>query len=351
MQQTLEIKKCASCSVSENEVKSPFRGAYCNPCGVRIMRHRHTIGEKTMMLSKTEIPFIAIEEHDSFVNSRSRLENIEELMASIEESGLLEEPIVWRIPTPPTTMPWGEVEERFFLIAGFRRVAAIGRIRKASKKKELPFSTIPVKVFEGDLQGAMRLNLTENLQRENLTIFDIAMYCRRMIEDTGISRAELARQIGKAESWLSMTLHFVKDGSRAVQDLKDLARDGVIGFWLAQKIAEKDPAEQLKICARLKSAERLSKMEGSDEEDPLKEEVKKIKAETAAATKKVRSKKEIATKLAEWRSIDFRSMKEKDKFHAYGVIKALEWALGEDVSWEDELPTDKTEEGPTFVQE
>jgi ParB family chromosome partitioning protein len=105
-------------------------------------------------------------------------ESLLALAESIEARGILQ-PLVVR------ALPGGTYE----LIAGERRL----RASKIAKLEEVP-------AIIRDAEGAERLELAllENVAREDLNPVDEARACATLVEDLGVSKAELAGRIGKS---------------------------------------------------------------------------------------------------------------------------------------------------------
>ena len=52
--------------------------------------------------------------------------------------------------------------------------------------------------------------LSENLQRSNLKLLDVANALKRCLDETGLGQAELAKELGKSKSWVSKYLALLK---------------------------------------------------------------------------------------------------------------------------------------------
>jgi len=114
---------------------------------------------------------------------RSDLGQLDELIASIEEKGLLE-PIVVR-----------PVEDGFEVVAGYRRLEAC---------KRLGWRRIPCHIIELDDREAYEVSLIENLQHKSLDPIEEALAFKRYVEEYGYgSVTELARRIEKSPSYVS----------------------------------------------------------------------------------------------------------------------------------------------------
>ena len=114
---------------------------------------------------------------------------LEELSASIAENGVLQ-PISVR-----------RVRAFYEIVAGERRY-------RASKMAGL--TSIPAIVLEADEHKSALIALLENLQREDLSFFEIAQGYQRLIHDQGITQEELARRLGKSQSTVANKLRLLR---------------------------------------------------------------------------------------------------------------------------------------------
>jgi len=128
------------------------------------------------------ISLSSIQLHDTFKHRATENLNLDDLIASIKEHGLIH---------PPTVR---FVSGRFELIAGFRRFNAI---RKLGWKSTL-FNAI-----EMDDKEAMSVSLTENAGRKDLTPIEEARAFQTAIEKVGMLSKEVAAAAGKSESYIS----------------------------------------------------------------------------------------------------------------------------------------------------
>jgi len=122
-------------------------------------------------------------------NVRLTEPDVDELAASIKEKGLLQPIVV--APKPPG--------KRWQLIAGFRRLAAC---------RKLAWKEIPAVIRNESLTDRVGLQLTENLQRTQLSHLEIANSLRQILEDENITVTELARRLGKSFPWVRMHLDY-----------------------------------------------------------------------------------------------------------------------------------------------
>ena len=65
---------------------------------------------------------------------------------------------------------------------------------------------------EGDLDAGRNTltQLSENLQRSNLRLLDVAQALRRCLDETRLSQGDLAKELGKSKSWVSKYLALLK---------------------------------------------------------------------------------------------------------------------------------------------
>lgn len=112
-------------------------------------------------------------------------EEIDELAKSIEKHGLLQ-PIVVR-----------RKGNKFQIVAGERRYRALKKLGK---------DNITVVVVNVSDQEAMALSIVENIERKNLTLWELANSIKRLKDEMNLSLDEISRLIGKSKSHISNIL-------------------------------------------------------------------------------------------------------------------------------------------------
>lgn len=112
------------------------------------------------------------------------------LIQSIRENGLICPITLRRAP-----------EGGYVLIAGERRLRAL---------KALGRNWVDAMVLEADEAQSRMLSLIENLQREQLNIFEEAQSMREILRCTGMSQDALARALGKNPSTVANRLRLLK---------------------------------------------------------------------------------------------------------------------------------------------
>ncbi|MBN2198835.1 MAG: ParB/RepB/Spo0J family partition protein, partial [Candidatus Aminicenantes bacterium] len=120
---------------------------------------------------------------------RSEMGDIQELMNSIREKGILE-PILVR--------PKGE---RYEIIAGERRYQAARRLR---------MTEMPCIEKDVDDREAMELSLIENLQRKDLDAFEEADGLKALMEIYGYTHEKISDKLGKARSTITEVISISK---------------------------------------------------------------------------------------------------------------------------------------------
>lgn len=124
-------------------------------------------------------------------------EEVESLIASIKEHGLLQ-PILVR--------PY---QNNFEIVAGHRRFYSC---------KSLRWRHIPCKIREMNDKQAFEIQLTENIQRKSMSVLEEAEAFRKYVQDLGWGGVtELARKIGKSEEYVSHRIQLLK----LPQDVKE----------------------------------------------------------------------------------------------------------------------------------
>jgi len=109
-------------------------------------------------------------------------EELQELTQSIKENGLLQ-PLLLR-PAP-------KAHGRYELVVGERRLRAV---------QKLGWKEVPALVREVDDDELLVLALVENLQREALNPMEEAEGYQMLMDNHGLSHAQIGRSVGKARS-------------------------------------------------------------------------------------------------------------------------------------------------------
>lgn len=112
-----------------------------------------------------------------------------ELATSIKEFGVLQ-PITVR-----------KIRCGYELVSGERRL-------KASQLAG--FDTIPAIIINADPDKSAILALLENLQREDLSFFEIAEGYQKLIRDQGMTQEDIAKKLGKSQSTVANKIRLLR---------------------------------------------------------------------------------------------------------------------------------------------
>ena len=132
-------------------------------------------------------------------NVRSRLQGIDELAASIRAVGIIQ-PLVGA----------HDATGRIKLIAGHRRLAAA---------KAAGLEAVPLIVREVESDVAKELQLTENVQREDLPALDVAEALQAMVS-SGQTAESIAARLGKSSAWVRRHLALLKLDGKVLSALR-----------------------------------------------------------------------------------------------------------------------------------
>lgn len=117
-------------------------------------------------------------------------DKLEELVASIQEHGVLQPLVVTE-----------RMDGTYELIAGERRLRAS---RLAGK------STVPVFVRSANEQQKLELALIENIQRQDLDIIEEAKAYRALMDEHDLTQEQVAKRVGKSRSQVANTLRLLE---------------------------------------------------------------------------------------------------------------------------------------------
>ena len=126
-------------------------------------------------------------------------DSLKDLMSSIKASGILEPLVVAKTP------------------AGYQIIAGERRWRAA---KLAGMTTVPVIIKETTAREMLEMAIVENVQREDLNPIERAQAFERLIEEFGLPVSEIAKRIGKSDSYVSNTLRLLT--------LPDAIKDGLM---------------------------------------------------------------------------------------------------------------------------
>ena len=154
-------------------------------------------------------------------------EKLEELTESIKEHGIIQPLIVTK------------EYNGYQLIAGERRLRAA---------KLLNLAEVPVVIRKASDKEKLELSIIENVQRHNLSPMEEAKSYKRLLEEFGLTRDQVAKQVGKSTSAISNYTRLFK----LPLVIQEAIRDGKISFSHAKVILSyTDKIEQIKVYKRI----------------------------------------------------------------------------------------------------
>ena len=159
---------------------------------------------------------------------RQVMGDLSELIASIEEQGIIE-PLVVR--------PRGD---RFQIIAGERRYQAA---------VQAGLDELPVVIRDVDDAGMLELALIENLQRKDLTAFEEAEALQQLAAKCRYTHEDMARKLGKSRTAITeaLSLNNMPDEVRNLCRLADISSKST----LLQIVRQSDPKKMLALVERM----------------------------------------------------------------------------------------------------
>lgn len=134
-----------------------------------------------------------------------RPESVADLVESIKEHGILEPLVLAHTPAG------------YQIIAGERRWRA---------SKILGLKTVPVIIKETTPRGMLEMAIVENVQRTDLNPIERGKAFMRLMEEFGLSNADIAKKVAKSPAYISNTLKLL--------DLPDALKDGLIGGLISE---------------------------------------------------------------------------------------------------------------------
>lgn len=162
-----------------------------------------------------------IDPRGSNVRSRIDLGELHQLAASLKQHGMLEPVVVQALPK---TRGY-----RYRLIAGFRRVAAA---------RLVPLAVVPARIIRRELSETevQKLQLTENLQREAISVHDIVASIDRL-RAAGFTQQQVAERLGFSLGKVRLYLQ-LGDVMRQNKALAQYVDQGLIGITHFQAAVE-----------------------------------------------------------------------------------------------------------------
>lgn len=168
-----------------------------------LIPHKQSITEQVISQARTQVLEVGV--NDIVENPRQPRHHfsqadLEDLIASIKEHGILQPLVVTRV---------GRTYE---LIAGERRLRA---------SRTLGLKTVPVIVREADEQQKLELALIENIQRQDLNAFEEALAYKALVDEFNLTQDEVGKRVGKSRSNVANILRLLDLPEEMLHALRD----------------------------------------------------------------------------------------------------------------------------------
>ena len=152
---------------------------------------------------------------------------LEELAEDIKANGLLQPIIVVK------------KDDGYMIVGGERRYRAV--------KDFTMLQTIKAHIIQADEAKVLELALIENIQREDLSDFEIAVHIGKLWSSKNYAtKTELAKAIGRSQSYISKAFGCLKLDESIIKDIEADKRD--IGLSVLEEIARlKDKTVQKEV--------------------------------------------------------------------------------------------------------
>lgn len=267
-------------------------------------------------MKTSKIEFARIETEGG-IGNYAQLDDIGPLAQDIAANGNRIPMIVWHKHlsggSAHTLADGRKVYDRYFLLDGWRRHAAISKLREAG---EGDFDQVTVVLFQGSEDDARMAQISANLARRSPSVLDTAEAIHKLrLRDVPI--ATIATRLGKSSNWISLILK-IRDSASPV--LAKALRAGEVSIEAARTIAELPEAEQ---------AAKLAEVMAS----PERERTRVSKGEAKKPSRKPGAKR---IKVA------IEALGERSGVGAKAAAAALAWVSGD--GWD----TDALGEKPSF---
>lgn len=169
-----------------------------------------------------EIPLTEIRPNPAQPRHEFAQKELDSLSESIRENGLLQPILVRR------------TAQNFELIAGERRLRAC---------RIAGLSSVPCIVSDCDERNSAIFAMLENLQRQDLQLFEEAEGLQQLIAQWGITQDEAARRLGKSQSAIANKLRLLK---LTPEERQKITEGGLSGRHARALIRIADPALRTK---------------------------------------------------------------------------------------------------------
>ncbi len=136
---------------------------------------------------------------------RKTFRHIDSLAASIKEQGIIQ----------PIIVTTKKSDGKYHIIAGERRYQAA---------QQAKLKSMPCIIRDEDDANIMILQLLENDQREDVSPIEESDAIKRLVDKTGFSQSQVAKELGRDSGWVSIRLGL----QQSSDSLKRLVEEGLI---------------------------------------------------------------------------------------------------------------------------
>ncbi|HEX2165373.1 MAG TPA: ParB/RepB/Spo0J family partition protein [Thermoanaerobaculia bacterium] len=177
---------------------------------------------------------------------RSAMGDLDDLVASIRDKGVLEPILVRPIggspadePEGPAALPFGGPRDDAGEAASYRIISGERRYRAA---QEAGLYEVPAIVLDVSEEEALEIALIENLQRKDLTPFEEALGYQALIERHGYTHERVAEAVGKARTVVTESLALLQMPPRVRQTVQAL---GIESRSLLLEVLKADSEDEM----------------------------------------------------------------------------------------------------------
>src|SRR5271169_4913920 len=183
--------------------------------------------------SPNDVPLSSLDPNPFQPRGAMAPERLEELTASIRESGMVQPILVRRLG------------DRYQIIAGERRFRAA---------QKLGLETVPVVVRDVGDEHMLELALIENIQREELTALEEAQAFQRLHDEFHMSQEDVAQRVGRDRSTIANTVRLL----RLPKEARDLLASGALQAGHGRALLALEAADEQEALAREAARKGLS---------------------------------------------------------------------------------------------
>jgi ParB/RepB/Spo0J family partition protein len=253
-------------------------------------------------------------------NPRRKLGDVSQLAESLDAYGLLQ-PLVVR-----------ESDDAYELIAGHRRLAAIRHLRSLDQVRGKKWRQVAVIVLTADDERALLLAGQENLQRQDLSPRDQAMYLETYVRQYG--------SIRKAADVLKLSHTYVGQRCRVFAD------DVLAGPVLANRLDVSSAQELLRVADEKVRSEIVAQAVAGDwSKGRIRHEVDRWNAGIPLIGGRRPIHNKLDGVLRELEAIDPETLTSEEREAAARLLSRLMWMLGPSRA----ADVDASEDGPVIV--